>query len=220
MLKKLLAGVVATGALSAAACADLTIRVTAADGYGPIGGEFNLTAVGLDFVPVGLTNEGYWESFCLEKNESIAFGFQYYAAINTAAVNGGLGGGNPDPLDPRSAYLYELFITGTLPDYVYDTSDGGTARTLSADDLQSVIWFIEEEEAMSWTPGDNSRRDQWYQLAASNAGETIGDVRVVNLYEDAQGTIRGQDQIVLTPEPSSLVLLALGAAASLRRRVR
>ena len=63
---------------------------------------------------------------------------------------------------------------------------------------------------MSWIPGDGSRRDFWYTLALNNAGNGIGDVRVLNMYEDAAGTVFAQDQIILIPEPASSALLALG----------
>jgi hypothetical protein len=220
MWRQFLGCALALGLSAGSAYGDLTARISATDGYGVLGGEFNLTHQNLGFVPVGLTGSDVFESFCLEKTESIAFNFLFWANVTTAAVNGGNGGGNPDPLDPKTAYLYQQFITGVLVDYDYGVGDGGTLRSRSADDLQSVIWFLEDEEAMSWTPGDGSRRDEWYNLAVANAGDTIGNVRVINLFSDAQGTQPNQDQLVLTPEPGSLVLLALGGVFAWRRRVR
>lgn len=220
MMRQIFGSALALALSAGSVYGDLTARISGTDGYGVLGGEFNLTHQDLGFVPVGLTGPDVFESFCLEKNESISFGFNFWADVTTAALNGGNGGGNPDPLDPRTAYLYQQFITGVLVDYDYDVSDGGTLRGRAADDLQSVMWFIEEEEAMSWTPGDGSRRDTWFNLAVSNAGDDIGDVRVINLYADPQGTQPNQDQLVLTPEPGSLVLLALGGAFAWRRRGR
>lgn len=192
------------------ALADLTIRVSADDGYGLEGGEFVLTHSNLGYTPIGLTGSNPIESFCIEKNEGLAFHYDYFACLNTAAVKGGVGGGDPDPLSPLTAFLYSQFVTGQLPGYQYDLSDGGAMRSASADDLQRVIWYLEEEEPLSWSPGDGSRRDDWYTLALNHAGNGIGDVRVLNMYEDAAGTIFAQDQIVLLPEPSSLVLLSFG----------
>ncbi len=198
--------------------ADLVQRVTIADYYGNTnGGEFLSTPLDFEFVPASLGAGPEFETFCVEVTENIAFGSTYYAALNTAAVNGGAGGGNPDPLSPLTAYLYGEFITAALTGYVYDVSDGGALRAASADALQHVIWYIEEEEALSWTPGDGSLSDVFYQDAVANAGGDIGDVRILNLYVDAQATQPAQDQLVLTPEPASLALLVLGA---LGRRTR
>lgn len=191
------------------ASADLTIRINASDGFGLEGGEFVLTHDNLGYTAIGLTGSNPIESFCIEKNEGLAFDYDYYACLNTAAVKGGVGGGDPDPLSPLTAYLYTQFVTGMLTAYHYDLSDGGTLRSSSADDLQKVIWYLEQEEPMSWIPGDGSRRDFWYTLATNNATNGIGDVRVLNMYEDAAGTVFAQDQIILLPEPASLALLGL-----------
>lgn len=217
MVRAFLGTAVALSALSAFARADLTIRITAADSYGNVGGEFSLSHTDLGYTPVGLTGSNPFETFCIEKSESVAFGYEYYACLNTEAVHGGVGGGDPDPLSRLTAYLYERFITGTLAGYIYGVGDGGIARGQAADDLQAVLWYIEEEEPISWVPGDGSRRDQFYQDALLNAGPSIGNVRVLNMYEDAAGLIAAQDQLVLIPEPASLALLALGLL-SLRRR--
>ena len=45
-------------------------------------------------------------TFCLEINEFISYNTPYYANIASGAVNGGAGGGNPDQLDSKTAYLY------------------------------------------------------------------------------------------------------------------
>jgi hypothetical protein len=215
-------GICAWGAVwacgAATASADLTITISAADSYGFEGGEYNLTHTGLGFTPVGLNSSNPFESFCVERDELLSFDTVNYAALNTAAVEGGTGGGSPDPLDPKTAYLYSAFVTGTLPLYVYDVSDGGALRSSAADDLQLVMWYIEEESPISWTPGDLSRRDIWYQLATANAGGSIGNVRVLNMYRDAQGTELVQDLLVMLPEPSSLGLLLLGGLLAARRK--
>lgn len=125
--------VLACGAVTASA--DLTITISAADSYGFEGGEYNLTHTGLGFTPVGLSGSNPFESFCVERNEVLAFDVANYAAINVEAIEGGTGGGNPDPLDPKTAYLYAAFVTGSLPLYVYDVSDGGAARASAADDM-------------------------------------------------------------------------------------
>jgi hypothetical protein len=205
--------VVLTLALLAASPA-YAATITLYDSYGNSnGGEFRAVPSGLSFTPIDLTGSqsGQFETFCVEKNEYFAFGTAYYVAVSTAAVNGGVGGGNPDPLDPKTAYLYERFATGVLADYTYSVADGGVARAASADALQHVIWFIEDEEPKAWTDGDNSLMDKYYQDTLTHAGSTIGDVRVLNLWGDASlATSPAQDQLVLTPEPATTLLAVIG----------
>ncbi len=62
-------------------------------------------------------------------------------AVSITASPGRRGG---DPLDPRTAYLYTKFVSGTLAGYDYTPSTG---RIFSAKALQDVIWYIEDEQA-------------------------------------------------------------------------
>jgi len=197
--------------------ADLVQQVVLSNSYGSTdGGEFLVAHANFTFAPTSLGSgaAGTFESFCLEVQETVQYGVAYYVDVTSGAMHGGAGG-DPDPLDPMTAYLYEQFITGQLDDYAYV---GATERGASADALQHVIWYIEEEEPISWTPGDASLRDLFYQDAVQNAGDSIGDVRVLNLYGDAQGTEFHQDQLVMLPEPASLLLVFVGLLLPLRRR--
>lgn len=154
------------------------MTLTMTDSYGTTGGgEFLLKPTNSwPFAPTSLGEvSGKFESFCVEKNEYINSGGTFYAVLNAGAVNGGNGGQTPpgsnfDPLDPRTAYLYDQFISGTLAGYAYDTSGSGRGaiRVRSANALQHVIWYIEDEENMAWTPGDNSLMDKFYKDALSN----------------------------------------------------
>ncbi|MFN0135600.1 MAG: PEP-CTERM sorting domain-containing protein [Phycisphaerae bacterium] len=210
-------------ALSAAAIAAGasagSMTVTIGDGYGSgPGGEFNLTPANFPFAPASYNGGNYFESFCLEYNEHISYGQTYHVDVATEARNGGAGGGNPDPLDPLTAYLYSEFVKGSLADYYYDVSEGTGDRAASANALQDVIWYIEQERPISWTPGDNSLRDRLYSLAITNAPDDLGDVRVLNLYRDAGRTEFAQDQLVRIPEPATLGAMMLGGLLLLRRR--
>jgi hypothetical protein len=190
------------------------------DSYGDTnGGEFLESFANFAFTPARLagTAAGLFETFCLEVNENIAFGGTYYADVSTSTLHGGVGGGSPDPLSPETAYLYGMFIAGDLAGYDYDVSGGPAARVASANALQHVIWYLEEEEGKTWTDGDGSKADVFYQDALANAGSDIGDVRVLNLYTDAAGTGFAQDHLVMIPEPGALWLVGLGVLA-LRRR--
>jgi hypothetical protein len=205
--------VVLTIALSAAVPA-FAATITLSDGYGNgPGGEFNASPTGLAFVPVDFVTgvAGQFGTFCVEKNEYITFGSTYYVDVSTAAVGGGVGGGSPDPLDSKTAYLYERFATGNLANYTYGVGDGGIARAASADALQHVIWYLENEESKVWTDGDNSLMDKYYQNALTNAGPGIGNVRVLNLWGDStRQAAPAQDQLVLVPEPATTLLAVVG----------
>jgi len=196
--------------------------ITLSDGYGSTnGGEFIATHSGLAFSPVSESLAApSFETFCVETNENVSYGSSYYADVSTAAINGGSGGGNPDPLSPLTAYLYERFIGGLLSGYTYGVGDGGIARSASADALQHVIWYIENEEAKTWTDGDLSLRDQFYQDALANAGPGIGNVRVLNLWVDEARGQPAQDQLVMLPEPaiSAMILAGMTVLLGVRRR--
>lgn len=156
-----------------------------------------------------------FDTFCLETDEYFNYGADLVvASITENAIAGGSGGPEPDPIDPRTAYLYYHFRMGDLKDYNYSDPNG---RVNSANDLQQAIWYIEGE-----TPGVNN---YFVELAQSKieSGEWsgLGNVRVMNL-TDAVGN-KKQDQLVLVPEPSTLLLLgsgllALGLLMRLRKR--
>jgi hypothetical protein len=160
------------------------------DGPGTTGGgEFQVWKDGIH----------YFNTFCVETNEYINFNIPYKVAnISEYAVRGGSGGGSPDPIDEKTAYLFYNFAMGTLTDYVYGSD-------ASADALQKAIWFIEEE---------NGGVNNSFVTLAQNAIDTgawkgLGPVRVMNLVDPVTGA-RKQDQLTLVPEPSTLLLLGGG----------
>jgi len=198
------------------ALADMQIRLF--DGYGTTnGGEFDVRDVGTIPVPfvTNVAQSSYdFVTFCIERNEYIAYNTPYSVVLNTAAIGGGVAGGNPDPLDAKTAYLYTRFTDGTLSNYNY----AGSSRNASADELQEAIWYIEQEvtsingQALAWyneavaavAPGGS-----WY----TNWGNTIGQVRVMNLYTAGHAgefAHQKQDQLVRIPAPGAVVLGALG----------
>ena len=123
------------------AFASMTVKLQ--DSHGSTGGgEFLLEpGIGWTFTPASLGEvAGQFESFCIEKTEYIKFGSTYYAVLNTGAVKGSVGGF--DPLDPKTAYLYDQFISRSLTGYEYDMVGGSwNDRIDSANALQHVIWF-------------------------------------------------------------------------------
>lgn len=197
----------------------LTSQVTFSDGYGTgIGGEFKAAFANFSFAPNSLTGGSFFETFCLERNETIQFGRTYFADFSTSAKSGGAGGPNPDPLDARTAFLYTNFIRGELAGYDYS---GGAGRASSANALQNAIWYL-EQEITNLSLGLNGAEQALaaqFVAAANNSGWTdIGGVRVMNVYANADGTGNHQDQLIMVPAPSAAVLGLIGLLSAGRFR--
>jgi hypothetical protein len=176
-----------------------------ADGPGTTGGgEFELT----------VNNTWAFITFCLQRTEYMDYANTFHVdsvnpyTLTDPAANGGDAMGR-DNISAQTAFLYTMFRDGTLAGYSYAP---GPSRVSSANDLQRAFWMFEQELAMdALNP---------FVILANNAVNSgawsgIGNVRVLNL------SLRGaeaQDQLTLVPEPTSLLLVATGVGAVLRRR--
>jgi len=142
-------------------------------------------------------------SFCIELNEYLAYPM-VVLSISDFAVMGGVGGGNPDPLDLKTAYLYYQYRSGVA---------------LDANALQVAFWLIEQETDAVGT-GLLDQEKAYLALAQKYitlAEEAVADgwtntnnqeVKVMNLVL-VDGT-PVQSQLILIPEPTTLLLLGLG----------
>lgn len=207
--------------------ADMT--VTLANSHGTTGGgEFLATPSGFGFVPLSLgENSPAFETFCVEKNEYINFHDTFYVDISTEAKKGGFGGGPNDPLDTRTAFLYNEFINEQLSDsdWAYDYDDTGIGRVESANALQAVFWLFEEEidDLSDEVSGDTLDLAEDFETYANDSTWTdIGNVRIMNLYSDSRRRDgdHAQDQLVVIPAPgaASLGLMGISLIALIRRR--
>jgi len=185
----------------------------AGDGFGTHGGEFlvKLGGVTPERLPSAKADPartaGQFETFCVERNESLGFGTPYYGTLGTSAIKGGIGGGSPDPLDNLTAWLYCEFVKGTLTGYDYGT---GVARVDSANALQDAIWYIEDELGAGYTLTGAAK--DFYDLAVAADPKGLGCTRVLNLYVDKGLTQVKQSLLVCVPAPAALVLGLFGLA--------
>lgn len=205
----------AIGAMAAAVAANAgTVEIYQTAFSSGSGGEFQSYLTGAAFTPTSLTGNGV-ETFCIERSEQFQPGATYNFSIETAAMGGGGGSiAGQDPLDERSAYIYDLFITGNLPGYDYGNGSG--LRQANAASLQNVLWYIEEEAATL----DSADAVTWYNLSANGIGQGLGNVRVLHVFTlDSNGAeVPSQDQIIRVPSSGSVALLGLAGLVAARRR--
>jgi len=185
------------------------------------GGEFMVLTFGGTVPAMGAgvqVSGGLFQTFCLEADAHISSNTSYDYTLGTGATDGGLSGGNPDPIDSRTAYLFTSFWHGTLSSYDYTL---GSGRVASATSLQLAIWRLEGEligglqtqydgdsQAQAWVSEANTAiatGGSWYL-------QGIGDVRVINPTTSTGGDV--QSMLVLVPVPPA-VLLGLGLLAGL-----
>jgi hypothetical protein len=214
----LAAGMVATA--SAVPTPDATgITVVRTSGYYDTsygGGEFTLKgspwANPAHYAAATLVAGGF-QTFCMERNEFLS-GQPFDGWLNTAAVNGGLGGGSPDPISIGTAWLYKQFAEGTLAGYVYTT---GSGRAASARALQEAIWMLEDEMAVDFSNPYISLVITKFGWPGAKADYTSVNpnyiVRVINL-ESADGTKR-QDMLVYLPDGGMTLILMGGGLLGL-----
>jgi len=167
-------------------------------------GEFLATPTGVPGLPDGVV----FGTFCMEMTEAISAGNMYDAVLSTAAIRGSSTTGS-DPLSPKTAWLYYQYRTGAI---VIDTGAKAT-------DFQYAIWKLEDEDTQA--PGDwatitwTAAAEVYYQQALASPWTDIGPVRVANLGTSPE--YANQDVLAL-PEPATMSLLGLGAAAMFYRR--
>jgi hypothetical protein len=214
------------------------------------GGEFQVTEFVGGTVPSMAPQvylAGYFQTFCIEKNEYFSPGAQYVWSVSSEAKFGGVSRDDPyaadrapgenygdtgsgDALSPETAYLYTQFWDGVLSNYDYTVDTSGGHRTESAGALQMAIWYLEGEvsyHAMSTSIGGNGQALAWVNEAhtavTTGAWVGLGYVRVLNIY-DKSGNPE-QDQLVMMPLPAAslaglALLMGLAGARKVRRRRR
>lgn len=165
------------------------------------GGSFNIDKIGDD--------EGVlFSTFCLERNEYFTLGeVLLVGSISNAAVQGGLSGGNPDPISSATAFLFYQWATDQI-----------AHTTANANALQLAIWYLEGElvKVSGFETLTLTAQARAFVNSAANAQGDYG-VQVMNfMRKDARGnyTEHAQSQLIYNPtsvpEPASLLLFGVG----------
>jgi hypothetical protein len=202
---RLSAIVLLIGLFASSLIASPTVYMTRENGYlSGVGGEFTAKPNGIK----GITDGVNFETFCVEYHEYIYLNQRYDVVVNTKAMNGGVTpAGTGDPLDPKTAFLYDSFLNHTLNGYDYTP---GYKRECSAGALQDVIWYIEDEQPMNWKPG--SLQDKFYKASLLCGWEDIGSVRILNLTQNGQSRQDQLCRINVVPAPGAILLGSIGVS--------
>ena len=187
------------------------------------GGTIKLSNANYADVAKGVHTTESFQTFCVETGESAKATLNVWvsqASTSTPLIYGSgshaYEGGFPgagDDLNPKTAYLYTRFATGTLAALGYDYTPG-TGREDSAEVLQNLIWGIEGETSGWVAPTTGLAGDLYDAAVASNWDATgnIGSVRVLQMWNSDYNYL--QDHLFYVPVPGAVLLGILGLSVA------
>ena len=191
----------------------VTLNLNAPFQFGQ-GGEFVATPSGFPAVPLSLTSDGNFQTFCVQTKVEFSPGSTY--SVYFAPV----GGSGTPQLTEAAAYLYDQFIRGVLPNYDFPDTFG--QRQVDAGALQYALWNLEGQDTSGLVADPNpALTDFFVNLAIGNAvpGDFHGVSIMVMYTGDLDNPSFAQNQLVeFAPAPGAMALLGLGGLAAGRRR--
>jgi PEP-CTERM motif-containing protein len=150
-----------------------------------------------------------FQTFCLQLNEDVDYDNLFVVGSITDSADDD---GGPDPISLETAWIFSSFRHGAL-------------SAFTSDEIQTAIWMLEGDWLLTdalfvFGPSIIGDPEALIALAETNvnAGWVNDGVRVINLFTlDGE---KAQDQLTLSevPEPGTLLLVAGGVAALMKRR--
>lgn len=125
-----------------------------------------------------------FRTFCVEYSENLSNKGRYWVDLNDSANYGGAGGPSPDPLDIKSAALYEQYL---------NLSPSQQSSNSTVDKYQLALWLNEEEVyyGRSLSGGGSNR---WRR---SDTGQTINSAYLGFSLSAIQGLINDVSNVPL-----------------------
>ena len=203
-MKRLIAALACTAVVSSTWA--MQVVITTAGGAFPQSPYTAQVAVG----PIGENAQGtFFDTFCLERHVAFASNTLYDVTLSNSAITGGGGAfNNMDPVDLRTAWLYNEFLDGT----------DATVNSATANDVQNVIWAIEEEIAPASLSASAAALLAYVDVTAT-ALPGLTQVFAMNLWDTSTG---GDVQSMLVrsviPVPGAVLLGLVGLAVIRRMR--
>src|SRR5262245_40506778 len=102
------------------------------------GGPFKATTAG------SLVGSGEFITLCIECNEDLSYGTTYNFSLSDSAQNGGVAGGNPDPVSDASKWLLYLMASGAYTSF-YTPATGHALDANVGATFQNAVWYLENE---------------------------------------------------------------------------
>ena len=155
-------------------------------------------------------------TLCIEINEDFYYGSPYGYSLSGGAVNGGLGGGNPDPVSDATKWLYYQMFTGGYSAW-YTTATALPLNDNVGANFQYAIWNLESELTDGQTPAAGLALAGYALQSGRDLATPNFTIFALNLDGVQQDQLAYEyhppvtiDDFPNVPEPGSLLLLGSG----------